>query len=209
MIVRPILFSGAMVRAILDGQKTQTRRTVKQQLTPIYDSSDMFCFYHKGINYRTSSRTLTVGAFEQLKQFCPYGQPGDRLWVRETFGIKIRNIGGSSGEFYTYRATDPDAGYCSISSGGEIPIKWKPSIHMPRWASRITLKIVSVHVERLRDISEEDAKAEGVTPSGVGLDLDHLKYRAGFQTLWESINGPESWDTNPWVWVIEFAVVTE
>jgi hypothetical protein len=96
---------------------------------------------------------------------------------------------------------EPD--FCEAGNGNE---KWRPSIHMPRWASRITLEVTDVRVERVQEISEEDAKTEGVTPSIVGEWWDHLKYRAGFQTLWNSINEKRGfgWDENPWVWVVEF-----
>lgn len=174
---RPILFSGPMVRAILDGRKTQTRRIVKPQ--------------PKG--------TPELGGFGRLwfdgrdDMNCPHGLPGDRMWVRETFAIVNKDCG-------------PVAVYCA---DGEfqpdyIGHRWSPSIHMPRWASRISLEVISVRVERLCGITEADAKAEGAEPSIVGADLDHLKYRAGFQTLWESINGDGSWALNPWVWVLEF-----
>ncbi len=205
---RPILFKGDMVRAILDGRKTQTRRIMK---LPIIHSDD-----ERGtVSIASPDPDVWASAF--VATYCPYGQPGDRLWVRETW----RSGWSYGGDYQTvqYRATetahvgDPDHAVCevmvgkfgipdntphSIISGG----KWKPSIHMPRWASRITLEIVSVSVERLQDISKDDAIAEGVRPCGYGLN-DGTAQRA-FKSLWQSINGPESWDANPWVWVVEF-----
>jgi hypothetical protein len=162
----------------------------------------------------------------------PYGYPGDRLWVRETFVLERfdSEIGAPplvsdrptqyhpgdgfewDSEYWLrphYRATDP-APDLSYDEEDDPKCKWRPSIFMPRWASRITLEVVNVRVERLRDITEEDAKAEGVTPSIVGVDLDNLKYRASFQTLWNSINAKRGfgWDLNPYVWVIEFKKVS-
>jgi len=140
---RPILFSAAMVNAILSGRKTQTRRVVKPMS-------------------RKAGGEYTGWVLPEYRTDCPYGQPGDRLWVRETFGSMIRNVGGTPHEKLAYRADDPNAVMCYSSEGMEVPIKWKPSIHMPRWASRITLEIVSVRVERLNEISEQDAIAEGI-----------------------------------------------
>ena len=146
----------------------------------------------------------------QLIKYCPYGQPGDRLWVRETVAR-----GGSgmmwtvrNGGYLVYKADYPDG--CMPTNVD----KWTPSIHMPRWASRINLEIVSVRIERLQDISEEDAIAEGlkVFPSGYvfpGTSYDksglcHTAAEVAYSMGWESINGPGSWDLNPWVWVVEF-----
>lgn len=132
--------------------------------------------------------------------YCPYGQPGDRLWVRETWNGDRMDL--------VYRAT-----HDGPPPGG----KWHPSIFMPRWASRILLEITNVRVERLNDISEEDAINEGIIKDSDGffiasdspeahhfLRQPHLTAKGAFHTLWESINGPGSWESNPWVWVIEF-----
>lgn len=215
---RPILFSAPMVRAILDGRKTQTRRVVKPGWLPIVE--EMMRVNGKWV-WTTFEYDMTT----------PYGEPGDRLWVRETF-CALRSY-GERGELrdliegplseetdvaeYEYRAdseftTDPD-------------FKWRPSIHMPRWASRITLEITDVRVERLQDISEKDAHAEGVEsdggweePCGEGYadGFGYLNYRSedeafefdtakeSFRSLWQSINGLNSWAENPWVWVVEF-----
>ena len=189
---RPILFSGSMVRAILEGRKTQTRRVIRFQ--PDED----------GLAFDLIKRGWFDTSGREYK--CPYGQPGDRLWVRESWAKAIHGCGvellerwepGKEGPFGVgaiYAAT-PHKGY---SVG-----KWKPSIHMPRWASRITLDVTGVRVERLQDIRNKDAEAEGVEPwSSNALDFD--QYQNSFQHLWESINGPESWEANPWVWVVEF-----
>lgn len=207
---RPILFSGAMVRAILDGSKTQTRRVVKG-LDPDRLAETMTPAQHARIQRELPE---AFGA----RYFCPFGQPGDRLWVRETWSPTALD------GVYQYRA-----------SGGLPGTTWKPSIHMPRKACRIELEIVSVRVERLQDISEADADAEGcerldserydrdmtlcptcggtrlhraLAPSGgVIEDVDCLgcdTYAKRYRHLWESINGADSWHANPWVWVIEF-----
>lgn len=157
---KPILFSGDMVRAILSGKKTQTRRTVK-------DSIHGMC------------ETLLPDSM--ILPLCPYGKVGDQLWVRETFGKLY--------ELFVYRSDYPP--------GGKPPVKgwkWKPSIFMPRAASRIQLEITNIRIERLHDITNEDAMAEGV--SGC----------IEFSALWKSINGPASYYDNPWVWVINFKI---
>lgn len=207
---RPILFSAPMVRAILAGTKTQTRRVVKQQITPLADGSSWHQFDHRGSNYRMNLRNGTVSQWSPLLQFCPYGQPGDRLWVREAWmdlqGTGIERVTGDPSR-YAYAADTPPGSHgdeCRKNYG----LKWRPSIHMPRSASRITLEITSVRVERLQDISEPDAQAEGcalgcMTPTGD--DSGSAIYGpGGYLALWESINGPSSWEANPWVWVVEF-----
>lgn len=203
MTERPILFSAPMVRALLAGTKTQTRRIVKPQPDFMPDHG-----------YRVGDALCCNGK----PVMCPYGHPGNRLWVRETHVI----VGPGSigygkiidGQIARYRATEPDL---SIVGG------WSPSIYMPRWASRILLEIVAVRVKRLQDISEADAEAEGIETVLVSeSDFRYVDYlRAGkrdigdkeatcgsavhsYATLWESINGRDSWAANPWVWVIEF-----
>lgn len=131
-------------------------------------------------------------------EMCPYGTTGDHLWVKETFKPTFMDGSGT-----IYRASIP---YGNLDCHFK---PWKPSIFMTRARSRITLEITEVRVERLNDISEEDAIAEGTTPSIVGSDLDGLKYRAGYQTLWESINGPGSWALNPFCWCITFKIITK
>ena len=178
----PIIFSGPMVRAILDGRKTQTRRVMREQ--PDSGSCNPR-FEDDGWRFtRDWHGVVTIGEVGPFKS--PYGVPGDRLWVRESF----RN--GSCG--IEYRADDVDPKL----------LKWRPSIHMPRGVSRITLKVLDVRVQMLREITEEDAKVEGA------------KSRAGFATLWDSIyarrttaGGGCSWDDNPWVWAVTFLVEKE
>lgn len=200
---RPILFSGEMVRAILDGRKTQTRRLVKPQPTITFKDNDIAIWDDP----KTIS-TRTWNGSEGFNDFCPYGQVGDRLWVRETWACLKPNSNetGNINSIHTiaYKATDkyPDG------------IKWKPSIHMPRTASRITLEITGVRVERLQDISEEDAIAEGIEPSFMWTGVQRYKSYTSkthdltpilsFMSLWKSINGNDSWELNPYVWVIEF-----
>jgi hypothetical protein len=176
---RPILFSGPMVQAILDGQKTQTRRVVNEKWLPIIEE----CLRVNGKwAWSTIDHDLTT----------PYGQVGDRLWVRETFSELHEGV--------AYRATAPNA--CLKNT------KWKPSIFMPRWASRITLEITDVRVERLKDITEDGAVSEGVKyyiASGA-KQAPEMSMVAQFSELWNSINEKRGygWDTNPFVWVIEF-----
>jgi hypothetical protein len=198
---RPIIFSGPMVRALLDGSKTQTRRVMKPQL--VYGTvAGLFNSWY--LPSGQGGGTLYPNGKEKILGTCPYGQPGDRLWVRESF-CKI--IGQSGGWIETdYQATYTHGFRLGDSLG--LKKRWTPSIHMPRAASRITLEITSVRVERLQDISEADAQAEGVTDDGsLVTDLDG-KDRGGaiaaYATLWEVINGVGSWDDNPWVWVVSF-----
>lgn len=195
---RPILFSTPMVQAILAGRKTQTRRVVKQAQgwDPIWKPTLINETHLDGIP-RYEMRT---GAQYSLPFFkCPYGKVGDVLWVRETWAPIIDDTGDRIG---FYHCTDTD-----IYSG-----PWKPSIHMPKAACRIFLRITNVRVERLQDISEEDAIAEGIGKDKKGWWQDYTHpYRAGymvaknsFRSLWHSINGEQSWKDNPWVWVVEF-----
>ena len=191
---KPILFSGSMVKALLDGRKTMTRRVVKPQ------PPDRFRVgWVEGDAAFWSEKA--VGDFPMWEKFvtCPYGQPGDRLWVRETWADDTR------GDFL-YRA-DP------FFDGAEIAWKWKPSILMPRRASRITLEITDVRVEQLNDISESDARREGVEPIEIQPDAiderEAFSFTHGFIELWDSINASRGygWDANPYVWAITFRVV--
>lgn len=175
---RPILFSAPMVRAILSGAKTQTRRAWKIQPPP-------------------GARVGWIPG----RSVSRYGKPGDRLWVRETF--RDREIGEAGHDTVgglVYRATENVDGLAE---------RWRPSIHMSRQSSRITLEITGVRVERLQAISAEDAMAEGVVefrPYLKGLE-PCLEWRYAFEDLWCSINGRDSWTSNPWVWAISFARV--
>lgn len=192
---RPILFNGEMVRAILNGTKTQTRRVVKD--TGLY-----------AIDPIIHGEAVAARELERLATRCPFGQPGDRLWVREShwwFKDEHNPVTG----YFPPKLTLDDVVF--RADGDDKAKTWRPSIHMPRWASRITLEIVAVRVERLQSTSEADAKAEGVGCDSDGW-FDYLmpstqccqSAKDSFATLWKSINGEESWDENPWVWVVEF-----
>lgn len=182
---RPILFSGPMVQAILTGHKIQTRRVVKFPL--------------KLKAHGVAITSLNDGDSEEVNEFCPYGRPGDRLWVKETFCVDEDSEGKTA-----YRA---DGWIETPSDDG----KWKPSIFMPRHRSRITLDIRGVRVERLQSITEWHAQCEGVrTINTTELQSDGtlkpitISARRNFEDLWWRINGPMSWSQNPWVWVITF-----
>ena len=175
---RPILFSGPMVRAILDGRKTQTRRPIRSLRHP---------YGHllgpEGVAREFNAKTESIR--------CLLGQPGDRLWVRETwtktqFGKAVYKADSkdSDGLFWPSVAADVDG------------VLWRPSIHMPRWASRITLEIARVWVERVQDITEEGTIREGMVP------LDRSSPSEMFRETWQSIYG--TWDANPFVWAVEF-----
>ncbi|MGI0828686.1 hypothetical protein ACRCP5_15415 [Pseudomonas aeruginosa] len=188
---RPILFNDQMVRAILEGRKTVTRRVV----TPQPD------FLGSMVDPNTPFKTLDAGLHARIT--CPYGQPGDRLWVRETWA----HVGTGDPGHLVYRATYPR---CLPPGLENVPAdirdegyRWRPSIHMPRWACRILLEITAVRVERLHDLSDPGALAEGVSHSEMhsGDSLVDV-----FARLWESTGG--DWDANPWVWVVEFKRVT-
>lgn len=187
---RPILFSAPMVRAILEGRKTQTRRVVKP---PKWSDADEIFFI--------GNDSIAVPDDDHADYFiaCPYGQPGDRLWVRETFRLFDSSECGCYDLCNCLRYHGRPV-YRATADDGES--KWTPSIHMPRWASRILLEITGVRVERLQDISESDCCAEGCG-SPITRDLK----KPQFMALWQSINGPDSWDANPWVWVVEFKVL--
>ncbi|MFJ1260113.1 hypothetical protein [Cupriavidus sp. CuC1] len=230
---RPILFSGAMVRAILDGRKTQTRRVVKPQ--PIYGLDDW------DWSWPIPGKNVTAGTFDRWRddvknplspRYCPYGQPGDRLYVRETWAQPVPLDPGPT--FYRADYTGDVLGKYENLPPAEA-ITWRPSIHMPRALSRIQLEVTAVRVERLNDCSEADAQAEGVEPvDSEREDPDHLICRwcggtrlydaispsggvlpdtdcahcdthvKRYQQLWDHINGADAWTANPWVWVVEF-----
>jgi hypothetical protein len=210
---RGILFSKPMVLALLDGRKTQTRRIVKPQpiWLPEVSGAELIgpFMWPRGALGQQCGEPITK---------LPYGQPGDRLWVRETWQGPILECDEHFDQwrespdmfkkpgFCVYRATDTlDA----IDDDGK-ELGWRPSIHMPRWASRIDLEITSVRVERLQKISEEDAVAEGIGGDFANYtsfqpNVSSFAFaKDSYRSLWESINGPGSWDENPWVWVLEF-----
>lgn len=189
---RPILFSGQMVRAILEGRKTQTRRVIKLRDFRPCDNvprSDWYFRAKNGIWSDVSTQRL-------IERYCPHGKPGDRLWVRETFGLQLEPCEDYPKGYVIYKA---DGGDFQYEGGGSA---WTPSIYMPRWASRITLDILSVRVERLQNISCVDSMAEG-SPDGANPQV-------WYANEWDTVNfnRPEYWwSSNPWVWAIEFKVV--
>lgn len=241
MNARPILFSGEMVRALLDGRKTQDRRIVRPQppegtdaLRDIPGENHWWAAYAthdaNGVTYRP------LGSDQQHSWRCPYGRPGDLLWVREAFMVEPHPADlGLTREMIpaTWDAAVEAAGKVryradvgSLITGDGRP--WMPSIYMPRWASRITLRLTDVRVERLQDISGADAIAEGIEcgdgawhtdESGAAYRRDeygwfvpgqHRRHNSpihAYRDLWESINGPGSWDANPWVWALTFDVI--
>lgn len=173
---RPILFSAPMVRALLEGRKIQTRRVVKLNASGRAEKG--------GRNWHLDDPNALLA--------CPYGQPGDRLWVRETW-LRTAN------EEINYRA---DGGY--PEGAAKMLGGWRPSIFMPRHASRILLEITAVRVERLQDISASDAVAEGALNQSAADQFAQVHAIDMYRCIWSGINGAESWDKNPWVWVIEF-----
>lgn len=217
MKTRPILFSAPMVRALLAGRKTQTRRIVKPTPDWVGDRGVL--------SYR--------GKVGLPHAVCPHGQPMDKLWVRETWcgkvdpitSILMWNEDGNTYQCY-YRADgehvtlDDGDGFTATRKDGSEASPWRPSIFMPRWASRITLEITGVRVERLQDISESDAMAEGIFKLEYRGQTSYADYSltdeeaettpmldspiSSYRTLWQSINGAGSWDANPWVWALTF-----
>ncbi|MDH0032541.1 MULTISPECIES: hypothetical protein [unclassified Acinetobacter] len=200
MIERPILFNTAMVQAILSGQKTQTRRVVKNEL--IIDQAEFECGNRPNVTLSEPNLQYRVD------NWCPYGQIGDRLWVRETF----RLYDSDECPHADFPCGCPRHGtplYKASHDCGDGE-KWKPSIHMPRWASRILLEITNIRVERVQDITTEDAKAEGFDysthPSAIQMGYA-IGAKTNFRITWEQIYGQNEWNKNPWVWVVEFKVV--
>ena len=207
MNIKPILFSTEMVQAILEGRKTQTRRIIKPQpkkgiIATAFD-------FKKGFYASKIKIEENPDRFEITKLFNPKYQTGDILWVRESFAKPPIYAFGVK---YIYKA-----GFNESICG------WKPSIHMPKEAARIFLEVTNVRVERLQDISEEDAIAEGIDKKGdlyfnyfeskllgIGLQKEYFYKeipKVSFMSLWSKINGEDSWNANPWVWVYEFKVV--
>ncbi|HGX3178796.1 TPA: morphogenetic protein [Klebsiella variicola] len=207
---RGMIFNGEMVRAILDGRKTQTRRIMAPQ--PADDIERCIFPNPEAIGWKSSLRHKHGST---TAHFCHYGKPGDRIWVRETFQGPLFDYDLMDSyckdptpfekpEFCVYKADGVPAPEF-YDADDELHCCWRPSIHMPRWASRILLEITDVRVERLNAISQEDAQAEGCcygrgggVPDFAVTPADH------FPTLWASIYGEESWKANGWVWVISF-----
>ena len=202
----PILFNAEMVRAILDGTKNQTRRPVKLA------ASGRVKAVGSPKNWHTDDPAAVAA--------CPFGRPGDMLWVRETWAVLHENADdlpdsvileeceqGMPWTALRHRASFPD-----LATYEDMFRRWRPSIHMPRWASRITLRVTDVRVQRVQDISEEDAVAEGVRwhdgemiYAWKGIS-SAPSARAYFAEIWDSINEPRGfgWDANPWVWAVSF-----
>jgi len=223
MKARPILFNSEMVRAILDGKKTQTRRVIKPQPQPRENQPERLDFLNRsGEVVAAMWEPWKLGhsraGYLHLQDRCPHGQSGDRLWVREKHSLwKLSSV----------PATNDDATYCCFPDGSQkfrsgkyhncdfavndqawpSFIKWRPSIFMPRWASRITLEVLKVRVERVQNIQGYDVADELGT--GGGLADDYAEDYERFIALWDSINAKRGfgWSGNPWVWVIEFRLL--
>lgn len=223
---RPILFNADMVRAVLDGRKTQTRRIIQSA------AKNMQARGHEVISHRAAgdkwygdyvySMRDRSGVWQDFTndQFlakCPFGVVGDRLWVRETWmpdaprdgswgDVEFYGCKGSPLSMIPERYRKPEHCIHRASWDGSEMVGWTPSIHMPRWASRITLEVTGVRVERLNSMTEKDALAEGCL--GGHDSIPGYQYSATphehFHHVWQSIYGADSWQANPWVWVIEF-----
>lgn len=226
MKITPIIFSGQMVRALLDDRKTQTRREVKGlRGLPIENLADkdphIFSGRHNdpsswGHPFADDGAPMSLKHFPQM--FCPYGGPGDLLWVREKWAL-VPSTAYRMSDCVQQRDCPSDPDMCAVYAAGweRSAPSWRPSIHMPRWASRLTLRLKEVRFQRLHDISEEDVLAEGLVQlerngrvRGWGLTPDNLlgnSYPAqAFGVLWDSINGVGSCIKNPWVQVLSFEV---
>ncbi|EQC0633613.1 hypothetical protein ACYVUW_004231 [Salmonella enterica] len=207
MSKRGMIFNAEMVNAILSGRKTQTRRPIKWKQTRFTEIAER----DDGSLWPWAEDCERGG---DIWFACPYGEIGDRIWVRETWQVIHDHIDESSHvEYRTYAPSIPKekdrywhtvyAEHFGDESREDRGFPWRPAIHMPRWASRILLEITDVRVERLRGLSEEDAKSEGIIPSAGGV-LPGWEYRINFRDLWMDIYGTDNWEANPWVWVIEF-----
>lgn len=228
MAERPILFSGPMVRAILSGTKTMTRRLMTKATSECgsarFDQLDIA----KAIPLSDRSRLWapmldTQGGLDDSQhRVFPRWQAGERLWVRETFldtdDCPACNVGPPMGTMGHRCRTPAVIRFRADETAPDVRGVWRPSIHMPRWASRITLEVTGVRVERLQDITEEDARAEGVDTTlpcrvngkpGTVQTFGPDAYRQAFALLWDGINGKRAaWASNPWVWVVGFRRVT-
>lgn len=225
---RPMIFNSEMVRAILDGRKTQTRRVIKPQPKFKYHkvcNKEVWCWkqYVWGKD-GLSPNVLSIGSN------CPYGKVGDVLWVKEKYRVASlvsSNCDGTT-TFDIQFADDSYKRVSEIEPSSKPAGRWYSSIFMPKWATRIWLEITGIRVERVQDISEKDAKAEGIKPypndipitvQGIGAGCEGYiaevgkltKHKLAFCELWDSINAKRGfgWDKNPWVWVIEFKRIEE
>ncbi|HEL4713685.1 TPA: hypothetical protein UOA09_001951 [Klebsiella pneumoniae] len=198
---RGIIFNAEMVRALLDGRKTQTRRPIKWKQTRLTE----ICEREDGSKWPWSEDAEHACDFWHP---CPFGAVGDRIWVREAFRVHSRATDVAT---LVYKASERNSWTeqtrrvsVAVCNKPATPEKWTPSLHMPRWASRILLEITGVRVERLRSMSQDDARAEGVIAASGPMEAG-----LAFRELWDSIYGEESWKANPWVWVIEFKRIEE
>lgn len=194
---RPIIFNGSMVRAVLTSDKTQTRRTkgLEYFSRPENDPDGWWCArISDGYAYMVYKQSPHERAVR-----CPYGQPGDRLWVRETWACGIHAMAAKR---------DEDGPFVYAADGttqGRLGDRWRPSIHMPRSVCRLVLEITGVRIERLQAISEADSCAEGIPSTGLQFyDGRPATAKDAFESLWNEINGPAAWAANPWVWVVAF-----
>lgn len=201
---RPIIFSGEMVRAILEGRKTQTRRVIQPQPSDVDGAT---CFL-MGDDLRSDGRDKIIR--------CPYGQPGDRLWVRETARLEFdqrrdeHRVRYQADDYDTLTSSEGALEWIEAAKWKNVAPRqwrtpWRPSIHMPRWASRLTLEITEVRVQRVQEIGDDDCYAEGVVYVGEGFDPPP---QVIYRELWDSLNAKRgySWESNPWVWAISFRV---
>ncbi|HBV9140322.1 TPA: hypothetical protein MD909_002403 [Klebsiella pneumoniae] len=233
MTERGMIFNAEMVRAILDGRKTQTRREVKlnldiARLATTYDWATSLAANHyqglaeeqiqqKAESLRGVIHPVILDNGQMVSIICPHGKPGDRIWVREAF--RVHSLATDVATL-VYKASERNSWTeqthrvpVAVCNKPATPEKWTPSLHMPRWASRILLEITNVRVERLNAISEEDARAEGIIDGGClncgepepcGCANPEPDATDAFAYLWQSIYGQENWNADPWVWVIEF-----
>ncbi|EPJ8630660.1 hypothetical protein WJB38_005075 [Klebsiella pneumoniae] len=214
MTERGMIFNAEMVRALLDGRKTQTRRPIKWKQTRFTEIGER----EDGSKWPWSEDAEHTCDFWHP---CPFGAVGDRIWVREAFRVHSRATDVAT---LVYKASERNSWTeqthrvpVAVCNKPATPEKWTPSLHMPRWASRILLEITDVRVERLNAINEHDAQAEGVAKLREGFwkhyqpvwTQHQLSARGSFVTLWKSIYGDESWNSNPWVWVIKFKRIEE
>lgn len=208
---KPILFAGPMVRAIMEDRKTQTRRVIKPQ--PVCDSKAWACYWTKANHERKfgpSAWGLNEAPDASMLLHCPFGKPSDCLRVRETWRTEERKEDSVDGiRFAADNLFVPIQNIASAAddwvvanNNGKHGTDWRPSIYMPRWASRLTLEIVAIRVERLHEITRDGAIAEGC-PKEAADSHDSCQW---YRDLWDSINAKRGhgWDTNPWVWVVEF-----